>query len=153
MSLNPAEIQNLLALKKTKLEEVAGIQEKMSRFLGGLPAMCGFETDLEGFLEAVRENFAKHRSTKQPGGAKKGKAAAKVGIQTKSSGRKVTDEIKQQIKSLFHEGKTTREIVKAVKISTAAVNNAKKELGLVKARKKPTSAPIAAPEPASGQSS
>ncbi|MBA4138652.1 MAG: hypothetical protein C0518_15205 [Opitutus sp.] len=118
--------------KLNKLREyqrqMAKIEKELARYnakLASLPGKYGFKS-MDTFIDALRG--AKGSGT---GGAAKGGA--------KSSGRKprakITPEMKQKLKSLVNSGKTGGEIAKQLNISLPSVQNIKKELGLVKARK------------------
>ena len=71
----------------------------------------------------ARATGAKATSGKPPRGRKKRGRA------------KITPQTKQQVKALVGEGKTGAEIAREVGISLPSVQNIKKELGLVRARK------------------
>lgn len=106
--------------------QMAKIENELARFnaqLASLPGKYGFKS-MDSFIDALR-------GAKSTGGAKSSGG--------KSSGRKprakITPEMKQKLKSLVGAGKTGGEIAKQLNISLPSVQNIKKELGLVKARK------------------
>ncbi len=116
--------------KMQKLREyqrqMAKIEKELAKFnakLAKLPGKYGFKS-MDAFIDALR-------SVKSSGG--KAPAAAK------SSGRKarvvITPEMKQKVKAMVNDEKTGAQIAKALNISLPSVQNIKKELGLVKARK------------------
>lgn len=107
--------------------EMAKIEKELARFnskLARLPGQYGFKS-MDAFIEALR-------AVKSGGG---GKSAGAV----KPAGRKpravITAETKQKVKAMVNDGKTGAQIAKALNISLPSVQNIKKELGLVKARK------------------
>lgn len=107
-----------------KLEkELAGFNRKLL----ALPGKFGFKT-MAAFIDALSA----------AAGAGGGKAAAAA--KSTSSGRKpravITPETKQKVKAMVADDKTGAQIAKALNISLPSVQNIKKELGLVKARKK-----------------
>ena len=119
-----------LALTKAKVAELEkSIATELNRELAALPERYGFES-LPAFFTAVR---AASRG--------KGRGAAKAAKPVAAGGRKrrkravITSDTKAKVKSLVDAGKTGAEIAKAVGISLPSVQNIKKELGLVKARK------------------
>ena len=106
--------------------QMAKIEKELARDnakLAALPAKHGFKT-MAAFIDALRAVGA--------GAGKPARAA-------KSSGRKprakITSETKQKVKALVNDGKTGGQIAKSLNISLPSVQNIKKELGLVKARK------------------
>lgn len=116
-----------------KLEQLREYQKKMAqiekelasfhRKLAALPAKHGFRS-MDAFIDALR-------SAAKSGGARSAPKAA--------GGRKprakITPEVKQKVKALVGEGKTGSQVAKLLGISVPSVQNIKKELGLVKARK------------------
>jgi hypothetical protein len=115
--------------KLKKLEQYQREMAKLEKELAGfnrklltLPAKYGFKS-MDAFIDALRV-------AGKSGG---GKAPAM------SIGRKpravITTETKQKVKSMVQADKTGAEIAKALNISLPSVQNIKKELGLVKARK------------------
>jgi hypothetical protein len=106
-----------------KLEkELAGFNRKLL----ALPGKFGFRS-MDAFIQAL----------KAAGGTGAAKPAGRAA--GKPSGRKprakITPEMKQKLKAMVSDGKTGAQIAKALNISAPSVQNIKKELGLVKARK------------------
>jgi DNA-binding NarL/FixJ family response regulator len=157
-------------MQNEKLNELKAAQAKVEQLkqaiideLASLPARYGFNS-VEEFIKAVKaaiDSGAGKKSAKKAAGKpgrKPGKKAAKAAApasEPKSRKRgKITPELKEQVKLLVSEGKTTQAIASALKISAPSVQNVKKELGLVKARaaKAPAAveaAPAAVEAPAS----
>jgi hypothetical protein len=112
-----------LAITKARVAELEkSIAAELNRELAALPAKFGF-ADAQSFIDAVT------RATK--GRAGRGKKAG--------TGRRkravITADTKNKVKALVEAGKTGSEIAKSVGISLPSVQNIKKALGLVKARK------------------
>ncbi len=111
--------QKVEKLKKT----VAG---QLKQALASLHRKYGFESP-QDLISAIKESVGGRRgavrSAKSTGGRKRKRA-------------KITPEMKQKLKSQVEAGKTGTEIAKTLGISLPSVQNIKKELGLVKARKK-----------------
>lgn len=110
-------------------QQAAKLEQQLaqgSRKLLVLPAKHGFKS-MDAFIAAL-----------QAAGANGAKAMKSTGATP--SGRKprakITPETKQKVKALVKDGKTGSEIAKALGISLPSVQNIKKELGLVQARKK-----------------
>jgi hypothetical protein len=118
-----------LAQTRAKLAELENsVAAELNKELAALPAKYGYD-DPQSFIEAVRAAT----------GGKGGRKVAKAAKPSASKRRKravITDETKAKVKSLVESGKTGEEIAKSVGISLPSVQNIKKELGLVKARKK-----------------
>ena len=113
-------VTNKLQRLREYQRQMAKIEKELARFnakLAALPAKYGFKS-MSDFIEALR--------------------AAGPGV-AKSSGRKprakITPETKQKVKAMVNDGKTGGQIAKSLNISLPSVQNIKKELGLVKARK------------------
>lgn len=102
--------------------------ESRQKELAGLPAQYGF-ADVQSFIAAVEE---------AAGGKRKGRGRPKQNAAPKGKRTrvKITDAMRAEVKKLAEAGKSGSEIVKAVGISLPSVQNIKKALGLVKARKK-----------------
>jgi len=95
--------------------------------LAALPAKYGFST-VKAFAKAVKAAVG--------GGGKVGGAAKPKASGGKNRTRAViTDETRANVKKLVEEGKSGAAIAKELKISLPSVQNIKKALGLVKARK------------------
>ena len=116
-----------LAITKARVAELEkSIATELNRELAALPSKYGFES-LPDFFEAVK---AASRG--------KGRGAPKAKSTAGSKRRKravITAETKAKVKTLVEAGKTGAEIAKTVGISLPSVQNIKKDLGLVKARK------------------
>ena len=115
-----------------KIEQLREYQKKMAqiekelaafhRKLAALPAKHGFRS-MDAFIDALR-------AAAKAGG---GRVAKSVGGRKPRA--KITPETKQKVKALVAEGKTGSQVAKQLGISVPSVQNIKKELGLVKARK------------------
>jgi len=128
------KLKQLEAAKARLAELQQAVAQQLRRELAGLPGKYGFESAKE-FIAALTEATA----GKSKG---RGKASAKVAAGSapkKSTGRRkravITDTTRAEVKKLTEAGKTGSEIAKAVGISLPSVQNIKKALGLVKARK------------------
>ena len=119
-----------LAITKARVAELEkSIAAELNRELSALPEKYGFDS-LPAFFDAVRaasrgktRGRAKTTTAKATSGGKRRKRAV------------ITAETKAKVKSLVESGKTGAEIAKQVGISLPSVQNIKKDLGLVKARK------------------
>ena len=105
------------------------VEADMKKELASLPARYGFASASE-FLSAVAAATGKRRGRKAGGG----KANAKAGGKRRTRA-KITDAMRAEVKKLTEQGKSGREVAKTLGISLASVQNIKKALGLVKARK------------------
>lgn len=118
-------------LEETKAK-VASLEESIAAQLNAelseLPAKYGFDS-VQAFIKAVN---AATGGSKGKRGAKKSKVA---GGEKKRTRATITDETRAEVKRLTEEGKTGPEIGAALGISLPSVQNIKKALGLVKARK------------------
>ncbi len=122
-----------LAQTKAKLAELENsVAAELSRELAALPGKYGFNS-AEEFINAVRSATGSKRGRKP---AKASAAGSTGGAGKRRKRAVITPETKAKVKSLVEGGKTGEEIAKAVGISLPSVQNIKKELGLVKARKK-----------------
>ncbi|MDE2020825.1 MAG: helix-turn-helix domain-containing protein [Patescibacteria group bacterium] len=99
------------------------IEDRLRRELASLPEKYGFDST-QAFIAAVKQASGGKRSARGGALGKKRRKRAKI-----------TPEMKQKLKSLVEHGKTGTEIAKILGISLPSVQNIKKELGLVKARK------------------
>ncbi|HVW19853.1 MAG TPA: helix-turn-helix domain-containing protein [Opitutaceae bacterium] len=116
------KIKQLEAAKAKLAQLEKSVAAGLQRELAGLPAAYGFDS-LRAFIRAV---------TAASGGRKAG-ASAKGAKRRKRS--VITDATRAQVKKLTEAGKTGAQIAKEVGISLPSVQNIKKALGLVKARK------------------
>ena len=117
-----------LAITKARVAELEkSIATELNRELSALPAKYGFDS-LPAFFDAVRAaSRGKVRGQAKPAASTGGKKRRKRAV--------ITSETKSKVKSLVESGKTGAEIAKLVGISLPSVQNIKKSLGLVKARK------------------
>jgi hypothetical protein len=127
-------VKELEAAKAKVLELEQSLEKELTQKLARLPYEYGFD-DLASFIKAL-----KAAAGARPGrrGAAK-KAAGKPG--RKAAGKRgkrarITPEVKARVKELVNQDKTGAQIAKELGISLPSVQNIKKELGLVKARKK-----------------
>ncbi len=121
MVINKLRLLETTKAKVAKLEQA--IRSEMARELASLPRKYGFSST-QAFLKAVRSVA--------------GNSMVKAGKKLAGKRRKravITAATKAKVKELVTAGKTGSEIAKAVGISLPSVQNIKKELGLVKARR------------------
>ena len=121
------QIKQLTAYQ-TKVDALKkAIDKQLKHDLSSLHTKYGFET-AQDLIKAIKASA---------GGKRPGRAAkAAPGGKKKRKRAKITPEMKQKLKSLVDAGKTGTVIAKTLGISLPSVQNIKKELGLVKARKK-----------------
>ena len=120
-----------LAITKARVAELEkSIATELNRELSALPGRYGFDS-LPTFFEAVK---AASRGKAHPASRAKSAAGGRGGSKRRKRAV-ITAETKSKVKSLVESGKTGAEIAKAVGISLPSVQNIKKDLGLVKARK------------------
>jgi DNA-binding NarL/FixJ family response regulator len=120
-------IKELEAAKAKVAELESAIHTERHQALISLSAQMGY-SDVEELIAALREA---NRGSKAPNKAKK--SATKEGTGSRA---KITDEVRAEVKKLVEDGKSGAEIATTVGISLPSVQNIKKQLGLVKARKK-----------------
>jgi hypothetical protein len=119
---------------ETKLKEIEAAKAKIAALeqsvaaeldkeLASLPSKYGFDS-AKAFIKAV----------KAATGGGKGRGTGKGG--KRRTRAVITDETRAQVKKLVEDGKSGAAIAKTVGISLPSVQNIKKALGLVKARKK-----------------
>lgn len=108
---------------KTYQSRLAALETKLYGELAKLPAKYGFSSADE-FAEAVKLASRKSPKSAKSRGSRKRKARAVI-----------TDATRQKVKSLVAAKKTSAAIAKELNISVPSVQNIKKALGLVKARK------------------
>jgi hypothetical protein len=114
---------------QTKVEALKkAIASQLEHDLSSLHAKYGFETSSD-LIKAIKASAG----GKRPGRVAK---SASKGDKKKRKRAKITPEMKQKLKSMVEAGKTGTVIAKSLGISLPSVQNIKKELGLVKARKK-----------------
>jgi hypothetical protein len=108
--------------KLAKLEHSVAVE--LRKELAALPASYGFDS-VGAFITAVSV----------AAGARRGRAKAAGSGKKRRRRAVITDATRSEVKKLSAAGKTGAEIAKAVGISLPSVQNIKKALGLVKARK------------------
>jgi hypothetical protein len=114
---------------QTKVEALKkAIAAQLSHDLSSLHKKYGFESSLD-LIKAIKASG---------GGKRRGRVAKAASTPGKKKRKraKITPEMKQKLKGMVDAGKTGTVIAKALGISLPSVQNIKKELGLVKARKK-----------------
>jgi hypothetical protein len=114
---------------QTKVDALKkAIASQLKSDLSSLHKKYGFESPL-ALIKAIKASV---------GGKSSGRVAkaASTGGKKKRKRAKITPEMKQKLKGMVDAGKTGTVIAKALGISLPSVQNIKKELGLVKARKK-----------------
>jgi hypothetical protein len=125
------------------------IADNLKGELASLPTVYGFAS-VRDFIRALKSaaagaapKAAKKRRGRPPGSGKKASASPKEARKGKNAkmapkGRtraKVDESTRKWVKVLVDEGKTGAQIAKSLNISIPTVQNIKKSLGLVKARK------------------
>lgn len=120
-------------LNDTKAK-VVELEKALARELASLPSAYGFNS-LNSFVAAVAAAAGKSKV------GRPSKAKAKTVKRRKRA--TITDAVRIKVKNLVKAGKTGSHIAKALGISLPSVQNIKKALGLVNARKKTSSRPKA----------
>lgn len=123
------KIKQLESLRSKMAGLEADIASEQQQELAGLPTRYGF-ANVSDFLAAFRTATGT-RPGRKPGTT--AKAAAKTGGRKKRA--VITDETRAQVKKMVSQEKSGAEIALALGISLPTVQNIKKALGLVKARK------------------
>jgi|SRR5580704_7996645 hypothetical protein len=123
-----AKIKQLEATKAKLARLEKSVANQLHKELAGLPAAYGFDS-VPAFVRALTA-----------AGGKRGKRGAAAGPKSAGGGKRrkravITDATRAAVKKLAEAGKTGAEIAKEVRISLPSVQNIKKALGLVKARK------------------
>jgi len=119
----------LLAATKAKLAKLEhAVATHLHRELASLPQKYGFE-NVKSFVEAVTGAAGKRKGHR--GAAKAVKAAGPK----RRKRAVITEKTRGQVKKMVEAGQTGAAIAKALHISLPSVQNIKKALGLVKARK------------------
>lgn len=117
------KLKELEATKAKVADLEKSIANELNRELGSLPGKYGFDS-VKAFIKAVKA---------AGGGRRGGKAGAKSGgARTRAV---ITDDIRAGVKKMVEAKKSGAEISKALGISLPSVQNIKKSLGLVKARR------------------
>ena len=127
------KIKELEATRARAAALEKSIAKQLDRSLSSLPSEYGYDS-VEEFIRAVRGAAGGGR------GRKSGKKRASGRRKAAGGGKKrfravITDATRSQVKSMVEAGKTGAAIAKSLKISLPSVQNIKKSLGLVKARK------------------
>lgn len=123
-------ITNKLKAIETAKAKIAALEKsiatELNKELAALPAKYGFDS-VKAFAKAVKAAGApgKVRPAAKPAAAGKKRTRAVI-----------TDATRAEVKKLVEAGKSGSAIAKSLKISLPSVQNIKKALGLVKARKK-----------------
>jgi hypothetical protein len=123
-----AQIKKLEAAKARLAFLQKSVATHLQKELAGLPAAYGFGSVRE-FTAAVA-SAAGGRKKGRTGGGRKA-----AGAKPRRKRAVITDATRAAVKKLTEAGKTGAQISKAVGISLPSVQNIKKALGLVKARK------------------
>jgi DNA-binding NarL/FixJ family response regulator len=110
--------------KLAKLEQTVAVE--LRKELAALPASYGFDS-VGAFVAAVSAAAGGRRGRGKVEAVRAGKKRRKRAV--------ITDATREEVKKLVADGKTGAEISEAVGISLPSVQNIKKALGLVKARK------------------
>jgi len=123
-----------LEAARSKVAALEAALAKKNKALTSLHTKHGF-ANVDDFIAALKEANG-GRGGRGPGRrASAAPAAASSGGKKRSKRAKITPEMKQELKSLVGQGKTGAVIAKTLGISLPSVQNIKKELGLVQARK------------------
>jgi hypothetical protein len=122
-------VKELEAAKAKVIELEQSLEKELTQKLSRLPYELGFD-NLPSFIKALKAAAGVRK------GRGRGKGAKVVKAGKRSKRARITPEVKAQVKSLVGQDKTGAEIAKELGISLPSVQNIKKELGLVKARKK-----------------
>lgn len=116
------KIKELEAAKVKLAQLEQSIADDLAKELIELPAKFGYDSP-KAFIKAFKAAASGKPATRK---------AAKGGKRTRAV---ITEAIKAKVKELVAADKTGAQIAKIVGISQPSVQNIKKELGLVKARK------------------
>jgi hypothetical protein len=127
LSCTPMVTDKLKELEATKAK-VADLEKsiatELAKELSALPAKFGFDS-VQAFVKAVKA---------ASGGRSKGKPGKKAAGK-KRTRAVITDAVRADVKKMVEAKKSGGEIAKSLGISLPSVQNIKKSLGLVKARK------------------
>lgn len=129
-------VKELKAAKAKLAELESTLAKERTQALAALPTAYGFEST-EEFIAALKDAVGARGGRGRGRGAKRGRKPAAASAAPKKRGKraKITPETKEKVKQLVNDGQTGNQIAKALGISLPSVQNIKKELGLVKARK------------------
>lgn len=126
-----------LEAARSKVAALEAALAKKNKALTSLHTKYGFG-NVDEFVAALKEANG-GRSGRGPGrrasSSASSSSSASAGGKKRSKRAKITPEMKQELKSLVGQGKTGAVIAKTLGISLPSVQNIKKELGLVQARK------------------
>jgi DNA-binding NarL/FixJ family response regulator len=122
------KIKQLADLKAKAAKLEASLEAQRPAALAALPAEFGFDS-LAAFIKALKAASGRKYKTKKTGTAK----APKTPRRRKRV--KITPEIKAAVKAATEAGRTGAAIAKELGISSASVQNVKKEFGLTKPRR------------------
>ena len=120
------KIKQLADLKAKAAKLEASLEAQRPAALAALPAEFGFDS-LAAFIKALKGAAGRKYKVKKT-------KAAKVAKPRNRKRVKITSEIKAAIKAAAEAGKTGAVIAKELGISSASVQNVKKEFGLTKPR-------------------
>jgi len=128
------KIKELEATRARAAALEKSIAKQLNKSLSSLPSEYGFDS-IDEFIRAVRAAVG-GGGRRRRGGRRRGPGRPKG----RSGGKKrfravITDATRNQVKAMVDAGKTGAAIAKSLKISLPSVQNIKKALGLVKARK------------------
>lgn len=107
-------------------DRIAKLEGKLHVELAKLPGKFGF-SNVEAFIDEVRRASGPAKSKTKPAVGRKARGRKKRA--------KVTDETRQKVKAMVGAKKTSAAIARELKISVPTVQNIKRALGLVKARR------------------
>lgn len=130
------KLKELEALKQRAAALEAAVAEERTRALAALPTDFGFANAHDFVAAVLAASGGRGRGRGRPRGRPPGTGRAAGPGKKRRRRAVITDEMRAQVKKLSEAGKTGAEIAKAVGISLPSVQNVKKALGLVHARKK-----------------
>jgi hypothetical protein len=125
------KLKELEAAKARLAELQRAVAQQLRKELAGLPAKYGFASASE-FARAVA---AASGGRGRRGAGRRGRPAGPGRRAGRRRRAVITDAVRAEVKKLSEAGRTGAEIAKTVGISLPSVQNIKKALGLVKARK------------------
>jgi DNA-binding CsgD family transcriptional regulator len=127
------KLKELEAAKARLAELQKVVHAQMQKELASLPGKYGFD-NIDDFVRAVKGASGGGSRRRARGGRRRGPKPAAAGRRRRRRAV-ITDSTRSEVKKMVESGKTGRQIAKAVGISLPSVQNIKKALGLVKARK------------------
>lgn len=125
-----------LEAARSKVAALEAALAKKHASLSSLHTKHGF-SNVDDFISALKQASGSS-SSRGPGrrtASASSSSASSSGSKKRNKRAKITPEIKQELKALVGQGKTGAVIAKTLGISLPSVQNIKKELGLVQARK------------------